>query len=351
MDLSRFSEGAQAELNKVIGKEPAPEPTTEVSADTEVEDLEVETEVDSDTSIPDGDTDEAEIEVDDSEEGEPQTPADDIEYIKAGGKKVKVDFNDRENIKRVYAMAAGARQWQAERDSLKTTNTELEKKYGEIKETLDFLEDNRHDDEKIFELTTGKSLNETFKAWAEEQQMIVGMTESEKELYLSNQDHRQRIAEVEKRERQLQAKLENASKLEAEAAESKQTSIANPIFFKYNFDNELGDPQLEYNLNNMLWDATKKEMSQYDTVTPDMFEESFKRISNQVRSGFKNKAQDVVKKTVKNKQKAVKAKAQEMAVAAPKNSLKLDMEEKIKSGDIVGLMSSEFDSLLKNYQG
>jgi len=343
MDLSKFSESAQAELGSLFGKEPAPEPEVESSADEETPELE--SEIDEESS-PDVEADEDGDSVDDSDE-EAAAPEDDIEYIKADGKKVKIDFNDRENIKRVFSMAAGARKWQAERDALKASEAEITSSYNQLKETMDFLEGIKDNDEEIFEAVTGKNLNEKFKEWADEQNMISGMTESEKGMYLSNQDHQKRIRDVEKREKQLQAKLEEAERRESEANDSKQTSLANPAFFKYNFDSELGDSQLENRLNKMLWSEAREELSAFDNVTPDMVNETFERISNQVRKTFSIKSKEAVKKTVKAKRGAVKAKAQKMAVAEPKTSKKDEITSKLKSGDFAGLLSGEYD--LNNY--
>lgn len=335
--LDGLSEAAQADIAGVLGTVPTPEPEIESSADEEVE-TELESDEDeSEPSTPDEEADEEVVDESDSEEEE-ASPEPDIEYIKANGKKVKIDFNDRENIKRVYSLAAGARQWQAERDSLKEQNETISKEHSELKETMDYLESIKDNHEDLFEAVSGLSLNDKFKEWAEEQNMISGMTESEKSMYLSNQDHQKRIREVEKRESELQAKLDSVSKKDEEAKVAKQESIANPIFFKYNFDGEFEDPQLTLRMNRSLWSEAREELSAYDEVTPDMVEEAFSRISNQIRGGFKASAKNAVAKTVKAKRKTVKAKAQKMAVAEPKEDRKKELDSLIKAGDIAGAL-------------
>lgn len=338
--LDSLSDQAQADIAGIFGKEPTPEPEVESAAVDETEELESDEELED--SEPDEETDEIEEEVDDLEDGE-ASPEPDIEYIKANGKKVKIDFNDRENIKRVYSLAAGARQWQAERDSLKEKNATISKEYGELKETLDYLENIKDDHEELFEAVSGLSLNDKFNEWAEEQNMISGMTDKEKSMYLSNQDHQKRIREVEKREKELQSKLDGASQRDEEAKRSKQESIANPIFFKYNFDGELGNDQLERRMNKALWSEAREELSAFDEITPDMVEEAFGRISNQIRGGFKSSATKAVKKTVAAKRKEVKKKAQAMAVAEPKNKFKEEIDNKIKAGDIAGILAGGYD--------
>lgn len=335
--IDSLSSEAQADIAGLFGKEPTPTPEVETSADVEPDEVESDEELEG--SEPDEATDEVEVDEDDSSEEETQTSEPDIEYIKANGKKVKIDFNDRENIKRVYSLAAGARQWQAERDSLKETNATISKDYGDLKETMDYLESIKDDHGELFEAVSGMNLNDKFREWAEEQNMIGGMTESEKSMYLSNQDHQKRISEVERREKQLKAKLEDVGKRDEEAKQAKQESIANPIFFKYNFDGELGNDQLESRMNKALWSEAREELSAFDNVTPDMVEEAFNRISNQIRGGFKTSAKQAVSKAVKTKRKAVKAKAQKMAVAEPKNTRKMELDKLIKAGDIAGALN------------
>ena len=203
---------------------------------------------------------------------------------------------------------------------------------------MDYLETIKDNHEELFEAVTGTSLNDKFNEWAVEQDMISGLTETEKSMYLSNQDHQKRIKDVEKRETELQSKLDAVGKRDEEAKVAKQESIANPIFFKYNFDGELGNDQLEMRMNKSLWSEAREELSAFDTVTPDMVEETFNRISNQIRGGFKVSAKNAVANTVKAKRKAVKVKAQKMAVAEPKSDRKSELDQLIKAGDIAGAL-------------
>ncbi len=348
--LDSLSSEAQSEIGNLFGPEPSP--SVEAEASTDVEELDMGTEeVDGNDNVdvndePSDDLTDMEA---GSDEDDSETSVEDIEWINAGGKKVKVDYSDREKIKRVTAMAAGARQWQSERDEFKTQLDDVSGKYTELKETMDYLEEIKDDHADLFEAITGNTLESKFREWAEEQNMLSGMTDNEKSMYLSNQEHTKRMREVERQKVELQKQLDNAEKERQEAAEAKQTGIANPVFFKYNFDNELGDPKAEYRLNNMLWGEAKKELSAYDTVTPDMVEETFERISNEVRTAFNIKAKNEVKKTVKTNRKKVKAAAQKMAVAAPTEDKKAEFDEKIKKGDFLGLMTGGFDDLIKNY--
>ncbi len=339
MDLDNLSTAAQVEVNSLFGTEPAQESEIESAAVEEVEDLEV--------NSPDESADEPNYGEDDSETEETQAPESDIEYIKAAGKKVKIDFSDRENIKRVYSLAAGARQWQAERDALKIENVELVKTHGELKKTMDYLESIKDDHAELFEAVSGMSLQDKFEKWAEEQNLMGDMSEAEKSMYVSNQDHQKRIKAVEKREASLQKQLEEVGKRDETAKIAQQSSIANPIFFEYNFDGELGNTQLESRLNQTLWTSVKSELAEFDQATPDMFKEAFKRISNQIRAGFKLSSDKLVKKAVKQKRKIVKEKAQKLAVAEPRNNRAKELQDKLRSGDIAGILSGEFD--LSNY--
>jgi hypothetical protein len=346
MELDGLSSEAQAEIGNLFGSEPS-KPTPEPS---EVIDEAVEGEITEPTDdvveTPDEGSDDVELS-DDSPESDSKPDSGDIEYIKANGKQVKIDFNDRENIKRVYSMAAGARQWQAERDTISKEKAEVDSKYNELRTTMDYLDSVKDDHETVFEAVTGMTLEAKFREWAEEQNMIGNMTEAEKSMYLSNQDHQKKLKQLQAREAELSAKIEETERRNEEMKNVKETSIANPIFFKYNFDNELGDKQLELRMNRTLWNEAKTELAGYDEVTPDMVEEAMKRISNQIRQGFKISGDNAVKKTVKGNRKSVKAKAQKMAVKEPTSTKEQELSDKIKQNDIAGILSGGYD--LSNY--
>lgn len=349
MNLGNLSSEAQAEVNGLFGMGGAPEAneTEETAVSDEVESPEVDEELETD-SQPEEQSDEESGEELDSDEEDSQSSEADIEYIKANGKKIKVDFNDREQIKRVTALAAGARQWQVERDNLQKQFDGLNEEHGKLKEVMDYLEENKDDHEKVFEAVTGMSLEEKFQQWASEQNMINTMSESEKELYLSNVDHQKRMKEVERREAALKAKLDQIEAEKEKTERAKQASIANPIFFKYNFDNELGDANLEHRLNRTLWNEAKHELAQLDEVTPDAVEEAFQRISNQLRAGFAKSSSKVEQKATAKRRKVVKEKAQKMAIKPEKSNKQKELDEKLRKGDIAGILAGGFD--LSNYK-
>ena len=348
MKIEGVSDEAQAELSNLFGMEPAPKPEPESSAEETDDESDTEEESNEESvENPDGESNEDGGDEDDSEEEESQSSEPDIEYIKANGKRVKIDFSDRDSIKRVFALAAGARQWQADRDSWKSKYESRDKEYKDLRGTMDFLESIKGDDEAVFKAVTGKSLQEQFNKWAEEQNMLGTMSEKEKEMYLSNQDHQRRIAEVEKREAALKAQLEKAENDTKEAAAEKQASMVRPFFFKYNFDGELGNNQLELRMNRTLWNEVESELSQFESVTPDMVEEAMDRVSNQIRQGFKVQSDRSVKKALKTQKRKVKKAAQDRAVKPAKTNKREEIEQKIASGDITGLLLGDYD--LSNY--
>lgn len=343
---SIVGDDAQAELNKLFGiEQPLEDPEESAAAESD-DDLEVEEE---ETLDPDTDTDEESVNEDDSEAEEPQAPAKDIEYIKANGKKVKVDFNDRESIKRVYSLAAGARQWQAERDDFKSKYEAEKSSAKEVREAMEFLENIKDNHEDVFEAVTGVKLEDKFRSWAEELQMLTGLTESEKQTYLSNQEAQRKLQELDRREKDLQRSLEKREQEAENARRDREASIANPIYFQYNFDGELGDSNLESRFNRMLWGEVKSELDAMSEVTPDVVKESFSRISNQIRKGFKNKADTSVKKAVRSAKKQVKAKAQDMAIRPKRTNKAQEISDKIATGDLAGLLSGDYD--LTTYKG
>ncbi len=332
--FGNLSEEAQAELNGLYtDSDGAPEEESiESSADEIIEEPSIE-------ENPSEEADEVNDEVEDSEDEETQTPESDIEYIKAGGKKIKVDFADRETTKRVYAQAAGMRQFQAERDEYKGKYTDLKSEHAELRQTMDYLESIKDNHEDVFEAVTGTSLEDIKNKWREEENLVGSMSEAEKAMYLSNKDHQRRIAQVAKKEKDLQTKLEQYESDVKKVAEETQNSMVRPFFFQYNFDGELGDATVESRMNRTLWREAETELGQFDSVTPDMVKETMQRISNQIRQGFKIQANKSVKKAVGNAKKITKAKAQDKAIKPKKQNIRETINEKIAQNDFHSLLN------------
>lgn len=288
------------------------QPVEEV-AEVEAENLD-EGELESEVAAEDS---EAVDEEEPAEEAEPELPS--VEYVKADGKKVKIDYNDRDHIKRVYQKYVAQTRYQSERDAARKELADFKEASSKDREVIELLNSNIDDPEEMYRLFTGgKSLRDQFKEWQQEEDKVHLMSAAEKKAYFSAKEVEKRQKELEKKEAALQRKLAESEEKETAANRANQQALVNSSFEKYRF-NEIDDPVRAQQLDERLWNDAKMKLLKYDSINKEIIEKEMKETAEALRSligGFQKKEQ---KKAVAQKKTAAK-KAAAKAVAEPKTN-------------------------------
>ena len=126
------------------------------------------------------------MKTDSSEAEEDETEAeDDIEIVATkDGKKIKIDYSDRNSIKRAHLLAKQGRTWQAERDNAIKERDELKTYGADRDEVLQALEDAKDDIPELYRLITG---GEDWEAMIEneirQREEIAQLTPEQLEVY------------------------------------------------------------------------------------------------------------------------------------------------------------------------
>ena len=295
---------------------------------------EEETEDDDSTST---ETD-SETEDEDDSEAEPAT---DIEYVKADGKRVKVDFNNREHIKRVYSMAAGARKWQSERDTAIRERDETQAEYEKLQETWNALEAVKDDDSALYELMTGRTLEDRFEEWAKERTAMSRMSESELTAYQTVKEKEKELRDRERRMAEVESKLEKARERESAAERHNQQALVNPIFERHRFAGKLGDSDAEYRLDKMLWTQVVNNLQSLENVNTETIEKEFKQVAEDVRRVVKIQSEKETKKVVRNKKKKAAKDAADRATNKDKIGEK-ELNKALSARDYTGIIEAIF---------
>jgi hypothetical protein len=249
-----------------------------------------------------------------------------------GRRKIKINFEDRDQIKKYAQMAHGARKWQAERDQ---AQSKLKKFEGidpdQAREVLDHwtsIEEAYQSNgiEGLVNLIEGR--DDAFKEFEKKYQSRWEQRRGASDEELEALDARERIERMEReliRERQLRSKDEEKRKQDLEAAEiaSLQAQV-NPVFDKYRFAGKLDDADAEADLDELLWDSVLTKLEPFEEqgikITRDMIEREFKNKSASLRKHIKVQAEKRVKKTIAQKKQEATENAQSQAMRGIRGS-------------------------------
>jgi hypothetical protein len=270
--------------------------------------------------------------VDDSKIADSESNIEDIEYIKADGKKVKIDYTDRERIKKVHQMAAGARKWQSERDSAIKELTELKEKHSEVQSILDkcdaFVKDG--DDEGLFRLITGgKELEDLVQARIEEREELSVKSPAEIDAWKNKKEHDKRMKELERREAAYEARIAEADKKLDESDKLRQQSMVNSVFNEHRFAGKFGDAKREYRADKMLWREVVDKLGGMESVTQEVINTTIREAAEDIRELINIQANKKADKQIK-KQKTEAKKEVQKAVFEDENSKKRKLQQQVK---------------------
>jgi hypothetical protein len=294
-------------------------------------------------------------EVAQSPDGKKAQPSKDVEEILVsdaeGRKKIKVDFSDKEKLKRYVAKAYGADKFREERDKYKTQLDKIDPEYKELKQgwtelngayeqggmrgLVNLLLDDNQGYDKFIQAEIAKA--EKLKNASPEELRNLQL----EERFESERKEREKLAKkIAERDAQ-----ELTSRQESQ--ESHLKALIEPAFNKYRFSGKLGDAEVEQAYDEAVWTRAIKQLR----PVPDDVELS----SAQVEDIFRKQAalyQKAVSKQVETKTKQVmgrkKLDAQERATATVSKANRTGVRETDLEADLHG---GNFGGAFKNFFG
>lgn len=286
------------------------------------------------------------------EQPKQEAKPEDVEYInvtdESGKKRLKIDWNDKETIKKQLSLLAGARKWQAERDVALSKLKEVESKQENIK-AWDAVETawTAKGMEGVADLLLGKT--GAFKEWRDEEfkkvQAYQQASPQEREYIDMQERIKAQQAQIEETSKRLTQESERAVKDKAEAQQAEIRSYATDAFMKNRFDGQLGDPVAEQQMNEVIWSQTLARidaMPDGTQMTPQLFEKEFKAVSDTFRKVVKSQVASGTKKVLDDKKEAAQTKLNSAAKSSAKPATK-DSEEftkNVKSGNITDALKA-----------
>lgn len=240
-----------------------------------------------------------------------------------GKRKVEIDWNNKEQLKKYVQMAHGARKWQAERDQALGAKRELEEKVSSLSSNWATLEDAYQSKgvAGLVDLLEGRqgAFDEWEKSRIDRYNFLQKATPEQRELLAAKESEAVRAAEIEKIRRENEDFKKSIAQ-ERETAEMKALeSTVHPVFDRYRFADKLGDADTESMFDEMLWNSALKRLEPYEEkgipVTADLVEKEFKAVAVALRKRINVQAEKKAAKAVEQK----KQEATENAQAAVSN--------------------------------
>jgi len=280
-----------------------------------------------DNSLPETDqvetdlNDEAPVETDDSmeetsedtEEQAAQGTTETIEVMDSKGRKKKItlDYNDKDQIKKFVKLATGARKWQADKDraieSLTQYKTEVEPVLGAWNKLNTLYAE--HGVEGVVNqlLNDSDGFNKLVAERIEKARIREGASPEQLRVF----ELEDRLAQTEKQaqlhEQNAKKMLESSSKEREQADQSRLMGMISPAFDKYRLAGKHGDADFEQEFDEVLWQRSLDRLSQYGDdaeITPEIIEKEMRNVALKWRKAMKMGSENIAKKT-SDKQKRV----------------------------------------------
>lgn len=329
----------QKDLEDVMGTIESPAEENAESSDEALEaasnqETDVDTVEDGEGSEPeeseeDGDSEEAE---DDESKAE-----DDIEIIATkDGKQVKIDYSDRDRIKKAHLLARQGRIWQSERDNALKENEALKESSSSNAEILETLEAVKDDIPELFRIITG---GEDWDAMIEneirQREEIAQLTPEQLNVYNKHRLNEKRDRELARREAEWEKKLQDAEDTRTKADQDTQRALINGAFNEYRFNGQLNDKVKEHKLDQMVWNNVVKQIDGKDLSESEV-REFIKREFDVLRSSI---IDNTKRKAATTKRKKVAKATKKAAASATKVSNDKSFDDHINSGDVAAILS------------
>lgn len=279
----------------------------------------------------------------------PAPKAEDVDYVLADGKKIKVDFSNRDAIKKAISMAAGARKWQAAKDKSDKEAAEVKTQLAAVKATMDKLEEawKTGGEDGVVRLLSGgqRGLKEAFKEQSEREAQRAKMTPAQ----LEAEQYREQLDAIKRENEQLRGDVKkqlDESKSNQDKADIRNMEAkAHPAFDRYRFAGKLGDEALEHQLDEAIWDQSLRRLEKYPEdveLTNEMVEKEFRAVANTFRKVATVQADQRTKQVLTQKKADAKSQAQTLvsSKSGSPSSVEQEARDLVKNRDLTSILTN-----------
>jgi hypothetical protein len=340
-------------FNSPDSVQPAPEPSQEAPEEGDAEVVEASEQSEESSQSP-SESQDSEVE---KVSAESKSDIEEITITDSKGKRtLKVDFSDRDKLKKMVQLAAGARKWQQERDleraerakereeakKLTEDMGKFEKAYGQggyegVKNLVELLEGSGSFDKFLEQATAERD------RWD-------SMTESERrevEFERKQQSEQSRLKELESK---YESKLAELTSRQEQAEVKSLESKLHPAFDRYRFAGKLNDPVAEQRLDRALWSQAMESLEAIPEnveITQAMIEKEFRKAAADFSSAVNKQVNQKVQKVIRTTKEDATRKAQATVNKSMKSSGAADQFRKDISQSGSGGLASALRAMVE----
>lgn len=234
-----------------------------------------------------------------------------------GRRTVKVDFSDRDKLKKIASLAYGSRKFQAERDQFKQDLAKEREDAVKLKSDMSKFE-------SIYEKEGLKGLalllegpegfNKFLKSSLQEQERWDEMPVSERNALIRERELEARVASEKTSKEEYERRLGELDKRQRDADEKVFESKLHPAFDRYRFAGKLGDPVAEHKLDKAVWADVMDALQPYEDkgveITQAMIDKEFRKASQELSKVVNTQVQKNTKVALQKVKNTAQTKAQ-----------------------------------------
>lgn len=263
-----------------------------------------------------------------------------------GRRKVEVDLENKEEVRKYVQMAYGARKWQAERDQALQSRKQIESKLAEREKDWNALEQAfQQGPEHLFDVLSGKrgAFQEHTQKQLQRAEFLKHASPEEVESLKAREMSERQSRELDEI-RKENAKFKKEISQERETAEMRSLeSRVNPVFDKYRFSERLGNADDEHMFDEMLWNSALKRLEPYEEqgldLSPELIEKEFRTVAQAIRRRIGAQAEKKVGRVVEQKKQEATENVQSRVMSGYKTSGNAkEARDLIQSGNLTGLL-------------
>lgn len=264
-----------------------------------------------------------------------------------GRRKVEVDFNNRDQLKKYVQMAYGARKWQAERDEARNQLKERDSRDAQKDADWQKLETAFQQGYDVL-IDTLAGRQGAFDEFVAQKRQRVELQKNNPEAFaaLEAKELADKLAKELEKQKSENEKFKKSVTEDREAAEVKALeSRVNPVFQKYRFADKLGNPHNEQMIDEMLWNSAMKRLEPYEEqnldLTPDIIDKEFRAAAQSIRSVIGTQAEKKAAKVVEQKKQEATENAQAKVMSGyTKGGTHAEAKKLLDAGDIKGIFKN-----------
>lgn len=264
-----------------------------------------------------------------------------------GKRKVEIDWENKDQLKKYVQMAHGARKWQAERDQAKQQVEAERSKSKELESNFEVM--NRVWQERgiegLTDLLEGRpgAYKDMVKREFDKQKFLESASPEELQAFKQREDSQRTAKELDKIRKENEEFKKQITEKEERAELASLESRVHPSFDKHRFAGKLGDATDEHMFDEMLWTTALKRLEPYEAegheITPELVEREFRAVAGSLRKRIGLQAEKKASRVVEQKKQEATENVQAKLMSGYKQGGAANEARKmINDGNITGLL-------------